>query len=135
MLDHLLIPTQLIETMRAHVQRCLPEEACGILGGNGDLVKYVIPVTNELHSPVRFTMAAEEQFKAFMWLEVNALDMLGYYHSHPAGPAHLSETDLLQFAYPGVVLILLSHENSIWRINGFIIKENTIKEINIETTG
>jgi len=128
----LIIPPDLIEEMRTHVQSCLPEEGCGLLGGNGDLVKSVIRVTNELHSPVRFMMAPEEQLKAFMWLEEHTLDMLGYYHSHPAGPAHLSETDLAQFSYPGVVLVLLSHKNLKWDIKGFIIKENTINEIHIE---
>ena len=120
--------------MCAHVQRSIPEEACGILGGNGDLVKCLIPVTNELHSPVKFRMAPEEQYNAFIWLEKNVLDMLGYYHSHPTGPAYPSETDLLQFSYPGVVLVLLTSENSTWQIKGFIIRENTIKEVNIENS-
>jgi proteasome lid subunit RPN8/RPN11 len=134
MTRQLIIPPDLIEKMRAHVQSCLPEEACGILGGSGDLVKVVIPVTNELHSPVRFTMAPEEQFKAFMWLEENMLDMLGYYHSHPTGPDHLSETDLKQSFYPGAVLVLLFPKNQKlkWRVKGFIIEENTIKEIYLE---
>ena len=135
MLEKLIIPPGLTEIIRGHVQRWIPEEACGILGGSGNLVKCVLPVTNELHSPVKFRMAPEEQFKAFMWLEENVLDMLGYYHSHPSGPAYLSETDLLQFSYPGVALVLLSLEKSTWQIKGFIIRENTIKEINIESYG
>jgi proteasome lid subunit RPN8/RPN11 len=130
--DSLIIPASFVEKMRAHVQSCLPEEACGILGGNGELVKRVLPVTNELHSPVRFRMEPQGQFKAFMRLEEDGLDMLAYYHSHPTGPAHLSETDFAQFSYPGVVLVLLSYENLKWAIKGFIINENTIKEIHIE---
>ena len=132
MTEKLIIPAELIEKMCSHVQRCIPEEGCGLLGGSGDLVKYVLPVTNELHSRVKFRMAPEEQFKAFMWLEENTLDMLGYYHSHPTGPAHPSETDLQQFSYPGVAVILLSPENSIWVVKGFIINKNAFKEINIE---
>jgi proteasome lid subunit RPN8/RPN11 len=130
--ETLIIAAELADLMRAHVQRCIPEEACGILGGTGNLVKHVLPVTNELHSPVKFRMAPEEQLKAFIWLEQNGLDMVGYYHSHPAGPDHLSETDQQQFFYPGVVLVLLSPQNSTWRIKGFIIKKKYIKEINIE---
>ena len=130
--EKLTIPAEFAEIMRAHVQRCSPEEACGILGGSGNLVQSVLPVTNELHSPVRFRMAPEEQLKAFLWLEQNNLAMLAYYHSHPTGPDHLSETDLSQFSYPGVALVLLFLQNSTWQIKGFIIKENTIQEINIE---
>jgi len=130
--EKLMITAEMIEIMRAHVLRCFPEEACGILGGSGDHIKYVLPITNELHSPVKFRMAPEEQFKAFVFLEQNSLQMLGYYHSHPAGPAYPSETDLLQFSYPGVVLVLLFPENSTLQIKGFIIKENAINEVNIE---
>jgi proteasome lid subunit RPN8/RPN11 len=129
--DTLIIPAGLAEIMRAHVQYCFPEEACGLLGGTGDLVTCVLPVTNQLHSPVRFNMAPEELFKAFLWLEEKNFEMLGYFHSHPAGPDHLSETDLLQSFYPGVVLVLLFPKNSTWQIKGFIIRENDIKEINI----
>ncbi len=129
--ETLFIATELADLMRAHAQRCIPEEACGILGGTGNLAKHVLPVTNELHSPVKFRMVPEEQLKAFIWLEQNGLDMVGYYHSHPAGPDHLSETDLLQFFYPGVALVLIYPENSTWQIKGFIIEDNTIKEINI----
>jgi [CysO sulfur-carrier protein]-S-L-cysteine hydrolase len=132
--EELIIPDEIAGIMRAHVQRCIPEEACGILGGRENRVEYALPVTNELHSPVRFKMAPEEQLKAFMWLEQNGLDMVGYYHSHPTGPDHLSETDLAQFFYPGVALVLLYPKDSIWIIKGFIIKENDIKEINIENS-
>jgi proteasome lid subunit RPN8/RPN11 len=131
MADQLIIPAELTEMMRAHVQRWIPEEACGILAGSGNLVKHVLPVTNELHSPVKFRMAPEEQLQAFLWLEQNDLEMVAFYHSHPVGPDHLSETDLLQFFYPGVISVLVFPKNSTWQIKGFIIKENTIKEINI----
>ena len=135
MSEKLILPAKFIEEMRAHVQSCVPEEACGLLGGTGNLVKSALPITNELHSPFKFRLAPEEQLKAFMWFEKNGLDMLGYYHSHPTGPAYLSETDLLQFSYPGVVLVLLFPEYLNWQIKGFIINKNTIKEINIEPTG
>ncbi len=130
--EKLMITTGLIEKMRAHALSCFPEEACGILGGNGNHVNYVLPITNELHSPDRFRMAPEEQFKAFMWLEQISLQMLGYYHSHPSGPAYPSKTDLRQFSYPGVVLVLLSPKDSTWQIKGFIINKNTTNEVNIE---
>ncbi len=129
--ETLIIPAESADLILAHVQRCIPEEACGILGATGNLVKFVVPVTNELHSPVKFRMAPEEQLKAFIWLEQNGLEMVGYYHSHPAGPDHLSETDRRQFFYPGVVLVLIYPEYSTWQLKGFIINDNNIKEINI----
>ncbi len=130
--ERLILSLELFENMRAHVQACLPEEACGLLIGSGELVKFVIPITNELHSPVRFRMAPEEQYKAFLWLEDHALDLLGYYHSHPVGPEHLSQTDVQDFFYPGVVMVLFFNYNSNWQVKGFIIENDAVKEANIE---
>ena len=129
--EQLIIPAELAAIMRAHVQRCNPEEACGILAGSANVVKHVLPVTNELHSPFKFRMAPQEQLQAFLWLEQNNLAMVAYYHSHPAGPDHLSETDLLQFFYPGVKSVLVYPKNSTWQIKGFIIEGNITKEITI----
>jgi proteasome lid subunit RPN8/RPN11 len=68
----------------------------------------VIPVENELHSPVRFRMAAQEQLKAFLRFEERGLELVGLFHSHPAGPVHPSPTDLAEFAYPGVLTVILA---------------------------
>ena len=55
--------------MRDHIVAQLPEEACGLIGGVGDEARLVLPVTNELHSPVRFRMSPQEQLEAFLRFE------------------------------------------------------------------
>jgi proteasome lid subunit RPN8/RPN11 len=109
--------------MLAHVMACLPEEACGLVGSpqsdgpagpspvNGAQTieaVIVLPVENELHSQVRFRMAPAEQLKAFYRLEEQKLELAAIYHSHPQGPVHPSATDLAEFAYPGVWMVILS---------------------------
>lgn len=120
-----LLPIALWRQMLAHVQACLPEEACGLIGSAqspaGDppanvpqalepapLAAAVLPIENELHSPVRFRMAPTEQLKAFYWLEERGLELSAIFHSHPRGPVHPSATDLAEFAYPGVLMLILS---------------------------
>jgi proteasome lid subunit RPN8/RPN11 len=91
----------------------------------------ILPVENELHSPVRFRMAPAEQLKAFYWLEEQNLELSAIFHSHPQGPEHPSETDLADFAYPGVLMLILSPINLIvpldnienWQIRVFQIVE------------
>ncbi len=99
--------------MLAHVIACLPDEACGLVGSEQvDILeikaKAVLPVENELHSQVRYRMAPAEQLKAFYWLEEHHLEMAALFHSHPQGPDHPSATDLAEFAYPGVLMLILS---------------------------
>ncbi len=104
--------------MIRHVLACLPEEACGLVGSaptegtasaNAAVVAAaVLPVENALHSPVRFRMAPAEQLKAFYWLEERQLELSAIFHSHPQGPDHPSASDLAEFAYPGVLMLILS---------------------------
>ena len=101
--------------MLEHCLTCLPEEACGMLGGafsagpGGPAIAQVaLPVTNALHSPVRFRMDPHEQLKAFNRLDEQGLDLVAIFHSHPTGPEHPSLTDLAEFAYPGVFSLILS---------------------------
>ncbi len=116
----LILPDSLREEMLAHIIRCLPEEACGLLGGRReepaalftDAAPYtavaVLPVVNELHSPVRFRMDPADQLKAFYWLEEHDQELAAIFHSHPQGPEHPSATDLAEFAYPGVLMLIVS---------------------------
>jgi proteasome lid subunit RPN8/RPN11 len=111
-------PSQLVlckshhQVMLDHLLTCLPEEGCGLVGGqfgpDGARAQAILPVTNELHSPVRFYMAPLEQLKALSWLDENELELVAIFHSHPAGPPGPSPTDLAEFAYPGVLYLIFS---------------------------
>lgn len=108
----LVIPNDLWQEITAHVQMCLPEEGCGLLGGTrsedgGGIVSAVLPVENALHSAVRYRMEPAAQLQAFYALEERGLEMLAIFHSHPQGPEHPSPTDLSEFAYPGVLSLIL----------------------------
>lgn len=116
--------------MLAHVTACLPEEGCGLLGGRFNeggtaRVEVVFPVENELHSPVRFRMAPLEQLRVFQEIERLNLDLVGIFHSHPAGPDHPSVTDLAEFLYPGVPVVILSPGAAGgWQVKGFLIEKS-----------
>lgn len=119
-----------------HLSACLPEEACGMIGGTGQQAGLVLPVENELHSPVRFQMAAQAQFKAMMQIESAGMDLLAIFHSHPTGPIHPSPTDVAEFYYPGTLVLIASPLNDAdlsisagiltagnWQIRGFKIDQ------------
>jgi proteasome lid subunit RPN8/RPN11 len=105
------------DQMLDHVMKCLPEEACGLVGGRASEIELVLPVTNMLHSAHRFQMEPREQLNGLLLLQERKLDLLAIYHSHPSGPAHPSDTDLREHAYPGALTLIWSRENGVWQVN------------------
>ncbi|MHB8857236.1 MAG: M67 family metallopeptidase [Bellilinea sp.] len=120
--------------MEAHVNSCSPEEGCGLLAGVGQQVELTIPITNQLHSPVRYNMEPEELVRAFYDLEARGLEMLASFHSHPSGPDTPSETDIHEFAYPGTFMLIWSGATLGWRVKGFEVYPNFYHEIELRIT-
>jgi proteasome lid subunit RPN8/RPN11 len=123
----------MLEQMVAHLAACLPEEGCGLVGGLGQAAQRWSAVENSLHSPVRFRMDAARQLAVLQQFEADNLELLAIIHSHPHGPPHPSSTDLAEFYYPGVFVLIavpfdLGSENmgtlvvNGWNICGFQIE-------------
>lgn len=119
------------EAMLEHVLACLPEEACGLLVGEQGLVEQVAAVTNALHSPVRYRMEPQEQFEWLMWLDEHNKELLAVFHSHPAGPAVPSETDLAEYYYPEAAMIIWSPVGGHWEMRGFQVENGRAREITL----
>ncbi len=120
------------QQMFDQVQAAVPEEACGLLGGENGSSRLVIPVPNSLHSPVRFRMEPRDQLKALQLLEREGLDLLGIYHSHPNGPAHPSPTDVAEVAFPEAANIIWAPIQGVWSCRAFRINSGIVKELLIE---
>ena len=75
----------------------LPNEACGLLGGeiDGDrkLIKKIYYLTNVDASREHFSMDPKEQFEAIKDMRKEGLQMIGNFHSHPESPSRPSEED------------------------------------------
>lgn len=117
-----------------HVQECLPEEGCGLAGGNAGWIKKVFCIPNDLHSPYRFRLEAKAHLEAFQWMETNGMELVAIFHSHPTGPETPSPSDLREFAYPGVVYLIWSLRSSEWECRGFCIDGMMYREIEIIIT-
>ena len=129
----LKLTTEQLQRMVAHVDSLAPLEACGLLAGKDSRVESVIGVTNQAQSPVRFVMDPIEQLHAFEWIDSQGLDLLGIYHSHPAGPETVSPTDIADSAY-AVVQVILSRVEGSWRARGFWIESGGYHEVPLETS-
>ncbi len=126
--ETLILSSHHLTEMICHVERHLPLEACGLLAGRNGRVEAVIPVTNALSSPIRFRMDPLEQLRAFEWIDEQGLDLLGIFHSHPAGPAVVSAIDIAEAAYP-VVHVILSPGREGWQARGFWIEAGQAREV------
>lgn len=113
------------QEMLEHVQQNVPFEACGLLAGKNDSVEKVLLVRNQAQSPVRFVMDPYEQLNAFEWIDSHALDLLGIFHSHPAGPETVSATDIAEAAYE-VVHVIWSRSTGEWKARGFWIEHGQV---------
>ena len=118
------------QEMLHYVDRHIPLEACGLLAGTDNQVKKVIGVRNQAQSPVRFVMDPYEQLKAFDWIESNGLDLLGIFHSHPAGPETASATDIVEAAYE-VIHLIWSRMEDRWQARGFWIENGEAREVTL----
>jgi len=121
--------------MQAEVERWAPEEACGLLAGLERQGKAVYPIMNALHRADRFRMDPLEQLRAFEAIESAGLELLAIYHSHPLGPAIPSETDLAEFAYPGVLSLIWSRGphgpsgTQMWVARCYLLDDGRAEEI------
>jgi proteasome lid subunit RPN8/RPN11 len=94
----------------AEAAHALPAEACGVLLGT--LQDHAITVT--AHRPVpnsasdgarQFAIAGDVVLGIQREAEHAGLDVVGFYHSHPHGPAGPSASDLAT-AWPGYVYVI-----------------------------
>ncbi len=119
--------------MRAHAQQAWPHEACGLLGGPPGQVARVYCVENVLHSPVAYYMDPAGQVQAMLDLEAAGWEVCGIFHSHPAGPAVPSATDVAQAYYPEAVYVILAPEApGNWGLRGFEIDSGRVREVALE---
>ena len=116
------------QEMLEHVDRHTPLEACGLLAGKEDRVEKVLLIRNQAQSPTRFVMDPYEQLQAFTWIDSRELDLLGIFHSHPAGPETASVTDIAEAAYEVVHLIWSRNQNG-WTARGFWIENGSATEV------
>jgi [CysO sulfur-carrier protein]-S-L-cysteine hydrolase len=127
------------EIMHAAVSEADPEEACGYLAGkiagNKAYVQAVIPIENITHSQTSFRMNPHEQINALYWMDENQMEPLGFYHSHPDGPAFLSETDRKELHDPSLALVLWSKSMGKWSSNAYQFKNGAVGVVRIELQG
>jgi proteasome lid subunit RPN8/RPN11 len=130
-----LTPAQWQEIV-AHVESERPNEACGLLGGEGGIVRKVYPGENILHSPVAYEMDPRRQVEIMVEIESAGWELSGIYHSHPGGPPVPSPTDVARAYYPESIFVILAPEaGGEWRGRAFRIEDGRVEEVMLRVVG
>ncbi len=125
------LPTALRGELLRAASMALPWEACGLVGGTGDDLVRFIACRNAAGSPYRYTISPEDVLGALRVFKRQGLGLRAIFHSHPAGEARPSATDIREAMYPGVLhLILGAPPNR--QLRAFWIEAGQVREEPLE---
>lgn len=104
------VPLRVLAGLRRHAAEAAPAECCGALvgamGAGGCDVRTRVGLPNEAAEPARYSIDARTVQRVEGRAAGAGLAVLGFYHSHPVGPAVPSATDL-DLACPGYLYVII----------------------------
>ncbi len=111
-----------------------PIEACGVLFGdvssNEAVVRKIILVHNILESPTNFQINPEEFLKILFKAEKGGMQLIGFFHSHPAAP-YPSITDVRYMKlWPESIWLITSSID--YNVAAYKTVNGALQRINIE---
>ena len=121
------------EILSNHAEQENPNESCAILFGKetqeATFVEKIFLTQNIEHSPVNFTISAEQRLEADKIEKESDLKIIGIFHSHPNSEGYPSDTDKKFMILNPVVWVIFSGISKDFKA---YILENEIKEIQIK---
>lgn len=127
----LKIKKEIYDEMIEYCQSCFPQEACGILAGNNNVITKIYKIKNIENSSVSYLMEPQEQLRAMKDMRRLGLEMLAIFHSHPWGIAFPSQKDK-ELAFYDVCYLIVAIK-PLLQVKCFKIKDSNVSEINLVT--
>ena len=118
------VTEQVERAILAQAQIALPGECCGLLLGSAGRIEIARPTANVAADPLRFfEIDPQALIAAHMAARGGGPDLLGYYHSHPAGPAEPSPRDVAAAGHDGRLWAIAGQGRIGWwrdTVHGFV---------------
>src|SRR5579862_5031829 len=138
--DHapmLRLPRDLYFEMVAHCIAGLPDEACGLLGGDprSGAVERCYPAKNAAASARVYTVDSLDLLRADRDAEHRGLQLIGVFHSHTHTDAYPSRTDVAQAPDPGWHYVLVSLRDGFPVVRSYRIADGRIDEESVVVLG
>ena len=112
------VTAEMLAAVRHAAAVAAPEECCGILLGHGATISAAVAARNVHPAPrTHFEIDPQALIDAHRAARAGGPQVLGYYHSHPAGPPEPSATDRAMAAQDGRVWAIVGQRGDIamWR--------------------
>lgn len=126
------VATDALATIRAHADRAAPDECCGILLGRDGRILETLPAANVAADPRRrFEIDPQALVDAHRAARAGGPLVIGYYHSHPTGPAEPSAADRAMAGGDGRVWAIVgAGDVTFWRDDedGFVSLSYTVED-------
>lgn len=118
----IVLTSQVLAALIAAARAAHPHEACGLLLGEqakgAEQITQARPAANIHPAPAsHFEIDPQALISAHRASRQGGPQIIGYYHSHPAGSAIPSATDQAQSARDGCIWAIIAADNSVcfWR--------------------
>jgi len=111
-----------------------PNETCGLIAGADDRARKILPLPNDSpRAQVEYNAEPHALLEAMRVIDIEHLDLLAIYHSHPATPAFPSPTDIARAFYPDAIYMIVSLQNPAQAtVRSFRIEQGYVREVTIE---
>lgn len=129
--DTLRASPEHLAAMVEHARAEAPNECCGVLTGRQGRVERVVPVANADRSPYTFRMDPRELLRVYQQADAEGLEVLGYYHSHPATPPVPSRTDVARAVDPLAVYVIVSLASEPPEVRAYRILDGRYQELEL----
>ena len=119
---HLRLEHHQVAQLLQHAASRAPQEACGLLGGEGGKARRMVSIDNvATDASRRFEMDASQLVRACYAFEREGLELCAIWHSHPVGKPLPSAEDIRAAAWPDVCQLIVGFSNGkaelgAWRI-------------------
>jgi proteasome lid subunit RPN8/RPN11 len=126
----LRMPASVLAEMVGHCLGGLPDEACGLLGGDAESasVHTCYPTRNVAASAKLYTVDPAQHLRADRDAESRGQQILGVFHSHTHTDAYPSSTDVAQAPDPAWHYVLVSLRDTHPVVRSYRIAGGRIEE-------
>ena len=120
-----------LDSIVAHAVADLPNECCGLLIGNAEIVEDVARARNVKRSRTKFQVEPADHFAAIRRARAKGLEIVGAYHSHPSGPSGPSEIDRVRLTDPAMFHVIVSLAHGTRTVRAFRIADGNFSPLEL----
>ena len=128
------ISQRLIDEIVAHSRDDMPNECCGLIGGDGSAMTSVHRARNAAATWLRYELHPTDQLKIMNRIEEDGEELVGIYHSHTKSEAFPSQTDInLAENWPDPLYLICSLEHDDAPVvRAFAIHDGAVEEVELD---